>query len=67
MLFEFKCKKCGAITEAIVKSDVEEIECSECGEVAERVISAPHFYVHGYNAANKYSNEKDKKPKGGPT
>lgn len=67
MLFEFRCKECETITEAIVKSDVEEIECSECGNKAKKIISAPHFQVRGFNAANGYSNKKEVKPKGGAT
>lgn len=65
MLFEFKCKKCDTITEAITKGDVKEVECSKCGAKAEKIISAPHFHIHGFSAANGYSNEKGKKPKGG--
>ncbi|TET61102.1 MAG: hypothetical protein E3J47_05710 [Candidatus Stahlbacteria bacterium] len=65
MLFEFRCKKCGTITEAIVKGDVKEVECSKCDAKAEKIISAPHFHIHGFNATNGYSNEKEIKPKVG--
>jgi len=64
MLFEFRCQTCGEITEAIVKSDVEEIECFKCGKTAKRIISAPHFHIHGFNATNGYSHKKNVKPKG---
>lgn len=30
-LYEFKCEKCGKITEDLVKFDTESIKCSECG------------------------------------
>ena len=63
MLFEFRCKKCSKITEAIVKSEVKEIECSKCGDKAKKIISAPHFHIHGFNAANGYSNKKEVKSK----
>jgi putative FmdB family regulatory protein len=67
MLFEFRCKKCEKVTEAIVKSNTEEIECPECGSVAKKIISAPHFHIRGFNAANGYSHKKKVKPKGGST
>lgn len=67
MLFEFRCKKCEKVTEAIVKSDIEEIECPKCGSMAKRIISTPHFHIHGFNAANGYSNKKEVKPKEGTT
>jgi len=63
MLFEFKCRKCEEVTEAIVKSEIEEIKCPKCGDKAEKIISAPHFYIHGFNAKNGYSYKKDVKPK----
>jgi len=63
MLFEFKCKECETITEKITKANVEKIECPKCGASAKRIISAPHFHIHGFNADNGYSNKKDVKPK----
>ena len=67
MLFEFKCEKCETITEAIVKSDVEEIECPKCDGKAKKIISTPHFHIHGFSAENGYSHKKDVKPSGGST
>jgi len=65
MLFEFQCEKCEAITEAIIRSGVEEIKCPKCDGLARKIISAPNFYIHGFNADNGYSHEKGIKPKGG--
>ena len=55
MLYEFKCTKCGKITEELVKLGTEKIDCPSCGAPAEKILSAPNFIVHGFNAKNSYS------------
>jgi putative FmdB family regulatory protein len=39
-IYEYKCKKCGASFEALVKNDREKIKCSKCSaENPERQLS----------------------------
>lgn len=63
MLYEFKCKDCGAITEDIVKMGTKEIECPACGAAAYKIMSVVNFNVKGFNAKNSYSHEKKGKKK----
>jgi putative FmdB family regulatory protein len=55
MLYEFECKKCGKITEQLVKLGTIKIKCPACGTPAEKIISVPNFVVHGFSAKNLYS------------
>lgn len=65
MLYEFRCEKCEAITEKIVKIGTKEIECPKCGAAAHKIISASNFNVKGFSAKNSYSHIKGKeKPNG---
>lgn len=61
MLYEFKCKKCGKITEELVKLGTQTITCSQCGGLAEKIISISNFTVHGFNAKNLYGHVKKEK------
>lgn len=61
MLYEFECKKCGKITEELVKLGTQTITCPQCGGLAEKIISIYNFTVHGFNAKNLYSQVKKEK------
>ena len=63
MLYEFKCRGCGVITEDIVKMGAKEIKCPECGTVAYKIMSVVNFNVKGFNAKNSYSHERKGKKK----
>jgi putative FmdB family regulatory protein len=47
-LYEYRCRKCGAIIEQIQKFTDEPLrECSKCGGELERLISAPAIQFKG--------------------
>jgi len=50
------CKKSFEIMQKITESPLE--KCVKCESPVKKVISAPNFQVHGYNAKNRYSNEE---------
>lgn len=55
-IYEFKCLKCGELSEMLFKSSDEQIEikCSSCGSVnLERVISTTNFSISGGPRAAK--------------
>lgn len=39
LLFDFRCTKCAAITESMVKPGQYWVACSECGGNAQRILS----------------------------
>ena len=45
-IYEFKCDKCGHVTEQIVpmKDAKEKIKCEKCNEEAKRIISNTTFW-----------------------
>ena len=47
ILFDFRCKKCEATFEDLVKSDVFQAQCPKCGETARRIISCPRIDKYG--------------------
>jgi putative FmdB family regulatory protein len=57
-MYEYKCKKCGLVFEAMQKfSDAPLTECSSCGGPLEKLISQTAFtlkgdgwYQHGYSS-----------------
>lgn len=59
-LYDFKCTKCEAEFEQIVKRPVTYVTCI-CGHTAMRKeVYAPSFTVKGHNASNGYNCEKGK-------
>jgi len=56
-IYEFRCPKCGKITELLHLHTTEpyKIKCSECDLDCEKIISRSSFVVHGANAKNNYS------------
>lgn len=38
-IYEYRCSACGALSEKICRSDVQEIACPQCGEPARRIVS----------------------------
>ena len=57
-LYEFKCKKCGKITEKMfsINEDVEYIIC-ECDYIANKILSSGIFNIKGYSEKNGYFKE----------
>lgn len=57
-LYEFKCKKCGKVTEQMfpINEKVDYINC-ECGYVSNRIMSSGIFRIKGYSFSNGYSKE----------
>jgi putative FmdB family regulatory protein len=41
--YDFQCKDCHEVYEALVTPDTRERQCPECGLVATRLISKPHL------------------------
>jgi len=58
-IYEFKCKKCGKLTEQIfpITKDVNHIVC-ECGYISKKIMSISSFKINGYSYENGYSKEK---------
>ena len=59
-VYEFQCKKCGQVTEELVRMDTKSIECPKCHEQAKKIISACSFelkgggwYADGYASTKK--------------
>jgi len=71
-IHEYKCKKCGARTEALQKLRDKPLQkCRKCGGALEKLISSPAiqfkgsgFYITDY--AHKSIPAKEEKPKGKP-
>ena len=42
-MFDFRCKKCDAMFEDLVKPDVFQAQCPKCGQSANRIISCPRI------------------------
>jgi len=57
-LYEFRCKKCGKLTEKMfpMTKNVKHIKC-ECGYISNRVMSSGIFKIEGYSEKNGYSKE----------
>ena len=46
MIYEFKCEKCGHITEVMTNdAKLKKVECEKCKEKAERIISLSSFRI----------------------
>lgn len=73
-IYQYKCKKCGEITEKLQKVTDKPIKkCEHCGAEVEKIISAPGiifkgsgFHITDYKRG-KTSPTKEEKPKEGKT
>lgn len=66
-IYEYQCEKCKKTREIfwkrLPKPHLDFVNC-ECGGNMTRIMSVPSEpIVHGFNAKNRYSNEKGKKKK----
>lgn len=63
-IYEFECKNCDEIFEAIhYSTDVNQDSCPECGALSKKVISAVNFKVHKFaHKPLKKSNPKSYVP-----
>ena len=54
-IFEYKCNKCGKVTEALVRKPADELrKCPECGaDKPEKIISASAISVKGGGASSR--------------
>lgn len=43
ILYDFRCTRCKAKFDTMVKSDVHETPCVECGALSKRLVSTPRF------------------------
>jgi putative FmdB family regulatory protein len=61
-IFEFKCPKCGKVTELLHLHTKEpyNVKCIVCDVDCEKIISKTSFVIHGYNASNNYSTTERK-------
>ncbi|MFP4460203.1 MAG: FmdB family zinc ribbon protein [Candidatus Zixiibacteriota bacterium] len=72
-IYEYKCTKCGHISECICKaSTVNEKKCEKCGETAKRlfptkvglVFKGDGFYITDYkDKKSSLATDEEKKPK----
>lgn len=73
-IYQYRCKKCGEITEKLQKvTDKPVKKCEHCGAAVEKIISAPGiiFKGSGFHTTDykrgKSSSLKEEKPKEGKT
>lgn len=54
-IFEYKCNKCGKVTEVLVRKPADELrKCPECGaDKPEKIISASAISVKGGGASSR--------------
>jgi len=68
-IYEFKCEACGHVKEILIlkPSDLKgskKMGCDKCKGMYKRIMSAPSDpVIHGFNAKNSYSHEKNDKKK----
>lgn len=67
-IYEVRCEACGHEDEVIItrRSQLKgsnKMGCRKCKGMYEIIPSAANFKVKGYNAQNRYSNEKKSKNK----
>ena len=53
-LYDFKCKQCGKVKEAIVKCDAASPACV-CGGETEKLITVDHFNFYFTNGGGTYN------------
>ncbi len=72
-LYEYRCLKCGALTERIQKfADPPLTKCEKCGGKLERLLSAPAiqfkgtgWYITDYARKSGAASDRSDKPSGG--